>query len=70
MGYSMHETLEVHEITALKTVCLTKSKAMQILVSDPELKAIMKQDVETSARHLQQLEIILSRAARGQEGLS
>lgn len=69
MRYAMHETLEVHELAALKTVCLTKSKTMQILVSDPELKAIMKQEVELSARHLQQLEAILSRAAEEQEGV-
>lgn len=68
MPYAMHETLEVHELAAFKTVCVTKSKTMQILVSDPELKAIMKQDVETSGRHLQQLEQILSRAANEQEG--
>jgi len=66
MSYALHETLEVHELTALKTVCVTKSKVMQILVTDPELKTIMKEDVAMSARHLQELQEILARVASKQ----
>lgn len=64
MVYALHETLEVHEIAAFKTVCLTKSKTMQPLVSDPELKAILQQDVETSTRQLQELGSILDKATK------
>ncbi|ANS74479.1 hypothetical protein AWM70_07685 [Paenibacillus yonginensis] len=60
--YAMHEMLEVHEIAAFKTVCATKSKGMQILVSDPELKAILQQDVELSKQQLHELGMILSNA--------
>lgn len=42
MEYALHEVLEVQEMTAFKTLCLTKSKTMKALVSDPKLKAIMQ----------------------------
>ena len=66
MAYALHETLEVHELAAFKTICMTKSKTMRALVSDPALKAIMLLDVETSARQLQELCSILERAAGGE----
>ncbi|MDQ0898822.1 MULTISPECIES: hypothetical protein [unclassified Paenibacillus] len=62
MAYALHETLEVHEIAAFKTVCLTKAKTMKLLVSDPALKEILLQDVEVSTRQLQELEAILIKA--------
>jgi similar to spore coat protein len=61
-NYALHETLEAHEIAAFKTVCMTKSKTMQALVSDPELKQIMQEDVQLSARQLQELSAQLSKA--------
>ncbi|MCA0756167.1 hypothetical protein KP806_14015 [Paenibacillus sp. N4] len=63
MSYALHETLEVHELAAFKTVSLTKSKTMKALVSDPALKAILQRDVEVSTRQLQELGDILSAAA-------
>ncbi|HUC90502.1 MAG TPA: hypothetical protein VMS09_00575 [Paenibacillus sp.] len=42
-GYALHETLDLHEIANFKAVCATKSKTMQALVTDPELKAILQQ---------------------------
>jgi similar to spore coat protein len=62
MDYALHETLEVHELAAFKTVCMTKSKTMQALVSDPALKAIMQQDVDISTGQLQELSAILAKA--------
>ncbi|SFB51287.1 hypothetical protein SAMN05216312_1115 [Cohnella sp. OV330] len=64
-NYALHETLEVHEIAAFKTVCMTKSKTMQALVSDPELKQIMQRDAEVSTRQLQELSGILSKSHEG-----
>ncbi|RNB56613.1 hypothetical protein EDM57_12505 [Brevibacillus gelatini] len=64
MVYAMHETLEVHEMAAFKTVCITKSKTMHALVSDPALKAILQQDVEISTRQLQELGAILAKATQ------
>ncbi|MFD2614923.1 hypothetical protein [Paenibacillus gansuensis] len=63
--YALHETLEVHEIAAFKTVCLTKSKTMQLLISDPELKQILKDDVQLSTRQLQELGGLLSNTQQG-----
>ncbi|MDQ0255260.1 hypothetical protein J2S74_002642 [Evansella vedderi] len=62
MDYALHEVLEVQELAAFKTVCLTKSKTMKGLVSDPKLKDIMQRDVETSTRQLQEFTSILSKA--------
>ncbi|MCY9697905.1 hypothetical protein [Paenibacillus alginolyticus] len=62
MTYALHETLEVHEIVAFKTVCLTKAKTMKLLVSDPALNEILQQDVYLSTRQLQELETILTEA--------
>ncbi|MCR2807099.1 hypothetical protein [Paenibacillus soyae] len=62
MTYALHETLEVQEIAAFKAVCLTKSKTMRALVSDPALKQILQQDVDVTTRQLQELETILSKA--------
>ncbi|NOU93180.1 hypothetical protein GC093_08085 [Paenibacillus sp. LMG 31456] len=60
--YALHETLEVHEIAAFKTVCMTKSKTMQALISDPELMQILQEDVQLSTRQLQELGALLSKA--------
>jgi similar to spore coat protein len=59
--YALHETLETHEIAAFKTVCMTKSKTMQALVSDPELMQILQDDVQLSTRQLQELSNVLSK---------
>lgn len=62
MGYALHETLEFQELAAFNTVCLTKSKTMQTLVTDPALKEFLQRDVEVTTRKLQELGAILSRA--------
>lgn len=59
--YAMHEILEVHEIAAFKTVCMTKSKTMQALVTDPELKLILQQDATMSSDQLSELAAILTK---------
>ncbi|MGF9696676.1 MULTISPECIES: hypothetical protein [Paenibacillus] len=60
-NYALHEMLEVHEIAAFKTVCLTKSKTMQALVTDPELMQILQQDATLSQQQLQELGGVLSK---------
>ncbi|PYI55688.1 hypothetical protein [Paenibacillus flagellatus] len=62
--YALHETLDLHEIVAFKTICMTKSKTMHMLVSDPELKAIMEQDVDVSTRQLQELTGLLAKTVQ------
>ncbi len=62
MNYALHEVLEVHEISTFKTTCLTKSKTMRVLVTDPQLKDIMQLDIDVSTRQLQEYASILSYA--------
>ncbi|MET3546609.1 hypothetical protein ABID47_003225 [Paenibacillus favisporus] len=59
--YTMHELLEAHEIAAFKTVCMTKSKTMQALVTDPELKLILQQDASMSSDQLAELAAVLNK---------
>jgi len=60
MPKAVHETLELSELAVFKSTCLTKSKTMQVLVSDEQLKAILQQDVAKSTRHLQELQGLLA----------
>lgn len=62
MASALHELLEIQEMASFKSLCLTKSKTMKALVSDPRLKEIMRQDVDTSTRQLQEFASILSDA--------
>ncbi|MBT2648596.1 spore coat protein [Bacillus sp. ISL-34] len=45
---AFHETMETHEILNLKTICLMKSKLMQGICFDNDLKALMEKDVQQS----------------------
>ncbi|MEA1006644.1 hypothetical protein [Bacillus velezensis] len=62
MASALHELLEIQEMASFKSLCLTKSKTMKALASDPQLKEIMQQDVDTSTRQLQEFASILSDA--------
>ncbi|HYF77128.1 MAG TPA: hypothetical protein VD973_08360 [Symbiobacteriaceae bacterium] len=66
MKFALHETLELHEVSAFKAVCNTKAKTMQILVTDPELKRLMQAEAELSSRQLEELNELLARAAEGE----
>lgn len=55
---TVHEAMEVHEILNFRTVCMARSKMMQGLVNDGDLRALMEKDVQqsiTAAAELQQL---------------
>ncbi|EJL26858.1 hypothetical protein [Brevibacillus sp. BC25] len=62
MNYGLHEQLELHEIASFKTICMTKSKTMQALVSDETLRQILADDVLASTRQLQELSSLLAKA--------
>lgn len=62
MNYALHEILEVQEMAAFKTNCLTKSKTMKALVNDPRLKEIMQQDIDLSTKQLNEYTSVLSKA--------
>lgn len=57
--FALHETLDLHEVAAFKALCMTKSKTMQMLVTDPHLKALMQADVDVSTRQLKELQALL-----------
>lgn len=57
-----NETMQLHEILTFKNVCLTKSITMSPLVSDDELKAILKQDASTSQKHIEELKELMEKS--------
>ena len=57
-----HESLDLHEVINFKTLCLAKSKLMQGLVFDDDLRALMKKDVEQSIQALGELQVVYQRA--------
>jgi similar to spore coat protein len=50
-----HETMELHEMLNFKTVSLAKSKFMQGLVFDQDLRALMEKDVQQSIKAIKEL---------------
>ncbi|UNJ81338.1 spore coat protein [Metabacillus dongyingensis] len=50
-----HETMETHEVLNLQTVCLLKSKLMQGLCFDKDLKALMEKNVQQSIAAINEL---------------
>ncbi|MGZ4159848.1 MAG: spore coat protein [Neobacillus sp.] len=52
---ALHETMETHEILNYKTVCLLRSKLMQGLCFDNDLKALMEKDVQQAIRDINEL---------------
>jgi similar to spore coat protein len=56
-----HEMMEIHEMQNFKTVCLAKSKLLQGLVFDKDLKALMQKDVEQSIKAISELQSLYTR---------
>lgn len=54
--------MELHELINFKTICLAKSKLMQGLCFDKDLKAILMKDVELAIPALEDLMGIYQRA--------
>lgn len=57
-----HESLEIHELLNFKTLCLAKSKLMQGLVFDQDLKTLMEKDVQQTIHEIAQLQAIYAKA--------
>lgn len=62
-GLLLHESIELHEILTFKNLCLTKAITMSPLVSDNELKAILKEDAAATERHIKELKGFLQKAS-------
>lgn len=60
LGY--HETMDTHEMLNFKTSCLMKSKLMQGICFDNELKQLMEKDVQQSIKAIQELKIHYEKA--------
>lgn len=54
-----HETIELHELLAFKTTGCVKASTMKGLVTDPDLKEFLSQELKTGKRHIQELQGIL-----------
>lgn len=57
-----HESMEIHEALNFKTLCLAKSKLMQGLVFDQELKDLMQKDVEQTIQAIRDLQAVYEKA--------
>lgn len=57
-----HESLEIHEMINFKTLCLAKTKLMQGIVFDKDLKALMQKDVAQSIKALEELTALYQHA--------
>jgi similar to spore coat protein len=57
-----NETMQVHEILNLKTICMTTSKMMEGIVFDQELKALLEKDVQQSITDIEELQSLLAKA--------
>lgn len=53
---AFHETVDTHELLNLKTVGLLKSKLMQGIVFDQELRKLMQKNVDMSVMDIKQLQ--------------
>jgi similar to spore coat protein len=59
---ALHETVDTHEILNFKTVCLIKSKMMQGLVFNQELRALMEKDVQQNIAAITELQEFYSKS--------
>jgi similar to spore coat protein len=55
---AFHETVDTHELINMKTVGLLKSKLMQGVVFDQDLRALMEKNVQMSILDIKQLQRI------------
>ena len=60
----LNETMQVHEMLNLKTICMTTSKMMEGVVFDQELKGLLEKDVQKSIITIQGLQELLKKAPK------
>lgn len=63
-----HETMELHELLNLKTTSAAKAKAMDGLLTDRDLKALVQEDLQHSLYAIERLEEFLRPRARSSAG--
>ncbi|HYK74280.1 MAG TPA: spore coat protein [Pseudoneobacillus sp.] len=52
---ALHETMDTHEVLNFKTICLLRSKLMQGICFDNDLKALMEKDVQQGIKDINEL---------------
>ena len=52
---TLQETMQLHELLTFKNLSLTKTVTISPLISDEELKSIIKNDTATTQKHIQDL---------------
>lgn len=58
--FAFHETVDTHELLNLKTIGLLKSKLMQGVVFDQDLRQLMQKNVDMSVVDIKQLQRVYS----------
>ncbi|MDC3417644.1 spore coat protein [Aquibacillus salsiterrae] len=53
---AIHETMDIHELLNMKTVGLLKSKLMQGVVFDQDLRALLQKNVDMTVMDIKQLQ--------------
>jgi similar to spore coat protein len=57
-----HETMDTHEMINFKTICLVRSKLMQGICFDNDLKKLMQKDVQQSVAAIEELKALYDKA--------
>jgi similar to spore coat protein len=58
---ALHEAMELHELINMKTISTTKSKMIQGVVFDQELRTLLERDVQQSMSALNTLQGLLNK---------
>lgn len=61
-----HETMELFELIQFKTACASKAQTMEGLVTDPDLKNLLKKDITQSSKAMDDLQRLLGKAPQYQ----
>jgi similar to spore coat protein len=59
---TVSETNQIHELLTFKNICLSKSITMSPLVSDEELKSILREDIITTKQHIEELKSLMEKS--------
>lgn len=59
---TVSEINQIHELLTFKNICLTKSITMSPLISDEELKSILREDVITTKQHIEELKSLAEKS--------
>lgn len=57
-----NETMQIHEVLNLKTICMATAKMMEGVVFDQDLKALLERDVQESIISIRSLQKLYEKA--------